>query len=144
MAEETPQKRPKAIIDPDHPEAGRGGVVPPVETRFTGQPGPGRPKGSHSARAALMRKWRKDHESDTEAEEGEQRIGKEALRVADAIHAAALIGDVDLVTSLAKLIDQVEGKPQERVEMSEAKASAIVIHADDDGPPPALPGSDNP
>lgn len=103
----------RAIKDPTHPEASpRGGIVPPVETRF-GQPGVVRadphkgPIGA-SPRAALRRRLAKDKDEDG--------IGKVSAEVADALLDAAKAGDKEKVWCLATLIAEAEGKPQEHVE----------------------------
>lgn len=46
VGDESAKPKATVIIDPTNPEAGKGGVVPPVETRFRpGNPGgPGRPR----------------------------------------------------------------------------------------------------
>lgn len=139
--DETPTKA-KVIIDPGNPKAGKGGVLPPHPPFDGSKPGPGRPKGSHSARAALQRKWRKGWETDSEAQEGEEKLGIEARRVADEAHGAALAGNSEKVRALTSLIDQAEGKPQERVEHSGGATTRIVHVSDVETGDVPLPGEE--
>lgn len=119
-ADESPEIH--ATIDPTHPEAGKGGVVPPQETRWVaGCPSPnpgGKPKGSFSVRAAWKRKLAKGFETDTEAGPDEERIGALARKLADDLAEAVDRGDDAKVRAIALSIAEAEGKPQERVEHS--------------------------
>lgn len=146
MAGETPQQAAKVVIDPEHPEAGKGGVVPPVEHRFgpgnLANPG-GRPKG-YDPRAVMRRRM-----AENQNEHGE---GAMAVEIADRI--------IDLATEIAgsrvdrdtadtvlkaldaqlKIIHEVSGKPQEFVEHTGAQSRTLVIHGERPNvPPPELP-----
>ena len=77
----------------------------------------GKPKGSHSVRAALKRRLRKGYAEDTDSDDGEQ-IGTWARQLADDIATAIEKGDADKVRAIATVIDQAEGKPQEKIEHS--------------------------
>lgn len=119
-----------AIIDPDHPEAGKGGVVPPLETRWkkgvSANPG-GKLKGSFSTRAAWKRKLAKGYETDTEAGEGEEKIGILARELADRLYDAIVEGNDAKVRAIAAAIAEAEGKPQERVEHSGGQTLVQIV-----------------
>ena len=121
------------IKDPTHPEAsGVTGVVPPPEGRFkpgeSGNPG-GRPKGSYSIRAVKRRLLA--------ANPNEFGEGEGAVASADAIFktlAKMRAGQLDpdtglrLIDAEIRLIHEVEGKPQERVEHSGGQTRRIQVH----------------
>lgn len=90
------------------------GTFPPG---VSGNPS-GKPKGSFSVRAAWKRKLAKGFETDTEAGEGEERLGTLARALADQLQMAIERGDSDAVRALCLAIAEAEGKPQERVEHS--------------------------
>lgn len=122
--------------------AGDGGIVPPVETRWrpgeSGNP-TGKPKGSHSVRAALRRKLRKGYDSDTDSDDGEQ-LGTWARKLADDVAQAIDEGDADKIRSIATIIDQAEGKPTEtRVNKGTGKLVVVLDKLDDDDNPEELP-----
>jgi len=127
---ESPGIPAKVIIDPSHPEAGKGGVVPPLHSRQ--QPGEpsinpsGKPKGSHSVRVAWKRKLRKGWETDTESDDGEQ-VGTLARHLADKMAEAIENGDADTIRSIATVIDQAEGKPQESTHHTGNVNAGVVI-----------------
>lgn len=92
-------------------------LVPPWKE---GDPSPnpsGRPKGSFSIRAALKRNLRRGYQDDSDSDDGEQ-IGTLARKLAFDLAQAIDEGDADKVRSIATVIDQAEGRPQERVEHS--------------------------
>lgn len=105
--------------------------LPPIETRFkpgvSGNPG-GVPRGTKHAspRRALLRALGKDFDKDKDAESEDDRIGSLSLELAEEMIAAARAGDADRVRSIATVIDQAEGKPQERVEHSGSMKQVII------------------
>lgn len=89
----------------------------------------GRPKGTHSVRVALKRKLRRGWQEDEENEDGE-KIGAWARQLAEDLADAIDAGDADKVRSIATLMDQTDGKPQERIEHSgEIKRVTINLEA---------------
>lgn len=78
----------------------------------------GKPKGSHSVRTAWKRRLAAGFEEDTAAPEGEERVGKLALALAEQMEKAVARGDTEAVRALCLVIAEAEGKPQERVEHS--------------------------
>jgi hypothetical protein len=116
-AEGQPEKG-QARYDPTDPAASpTSGYVPPEHSRFQkGQKGgPGRPRGAWP-RAATARELARGWENDTESEHPEHRIGEQAREIGRQIIEAALAGDLKKVEALAKVIEQVEGKPQEHID----------------------------
>lgn len=122
---ETPQERAKVIIDPTHPEAGRGGVVPPVHSRI--QPGQalnpgGRPKGA-SVQAALLRELARKPDEDG--------IGEKAREIAEALIAVAKgerdPSEVDVKAALA-ILDRTDGPVvKERVQTNIQLEEGITL-----------------
>ena len=107
----------------------------PFEPGESGNPS-GRPKGSHSVRTALKRKLRKGWQEDEESEDGE-KVGTWARQLAEDVAQAIDEGDADKIRSIATIIDQVEGKPQERVEHSGGgKAISIILEETPSDPEP--------
>lgn len=106
---------------------------PPIDTRF--QPGEsgnpsGKPKGTHSVRVALKRKLRRGWQDDPDSEDDGEKVGKWARQLAEDLAQAIDDGDADKVRSIATLMDQTDGKPQERVEHSgEIKRVSINLEA---------------
>ncbi len=142
---DSPERSAKALIDPTHPEAGRGGVVPPVATRFkpgnNTNPG-GMPKGTKhaSARRAILRALAKGFEDDAEASSEDDRIGAQAIALASEIIEAARNGNADKVRAIATLIDQAEGKPTEhRINETVGEQVVILRLPVGDDPPDELP-----
>lgn len=128
-APETPGIQAKVIIDPSHPEAGRGGVVPPVHSRFqegvSGNPS-GKPRGSHDTRAGIRRRLARGWETDTEAESDDEKLGIEARALADQAVRLAMAGDAEGVRAICQVIAEAQGKPQEHV-VTEQKAERVVV-----------------
>lgn len=130
----TPQVEAKVLIDPSHPEAGKGGVVPPVHARFregqSGNPG-GRPKGA-LPRSAWLRKIARDEDEDGIGL-GARKIGERVAELTDKL--AEDGADVDRISAelkvLLELFAQAEGRPQERVEHSGEVASKVIIEGID-------------
>lgn len=77
----------------------------------------GRPKGTHSIRAALRRRLRRDPDDDG--------IGREASESAERLIAAVQAGDEVAVRSLIALIHEVEGRPQETYDVT--TSSRVLI-----------------
>lgn len=94
-------------------------LKPPYPPGVSGNPG-GVPRGTKHAspRRALLRLLGKGWEKDTDAESDDDKLGAESIALAKVILEAARNGDPDSARAVAMLIDQAEGKPQERVEHS--------------------------
>lgn len=114
---ESPQNQACPKCGLEHPPAGKGCVVPPVEHRFppgvSANPG-GRPKGSFSARAYGRSKWARNPDEET-------GVGERARAAWDELEEAARAGNVDLVKTLTAVIAEIEGKPTEYVERTNVK-----------------------
>jgi hypothetical protein len=124
------------VKDPSHPHAGSGGVIPPVETRFTkgGPGGPGRPKGA-SVKAAVLRRLA--------ANPNEHGEGAEAARYADEFLRSVLAGDEEstrVANNISKLIEHVDGKPRQTIEHEGTPISISVNGGVVE--PPELPASE--
>ena len=127
----TPQESAKVIIDPTHPEAGRGGVVPPVHSRFPpgnrANPG-GRRKGA-SVLHEIERRLAEGAEFD--ADGNLVRVGKEACELAEAILAVASgkrdPSEVDVKAALA-ILDRTDGPVvKERVQTNIELTEGITL-----------------
>ena len=116
------------------------GVPPPEHTRWqpgqSGNPG-GRPRGS-DVRAVLLRELAQGWEDDPEPDP-ELKSGKKAREIARALVESGLVGNRDVVMSLAEVINQAQGKPQEFVAHSGDVTARTVIVNKTTGAPPALP-----
>lgn len=128
MTGETPQVSAKVIRDPEHPEAGRGGIVPPVETRF--QPGNranpgGRPKGANVV-SPLLRDMAKGCVIDKETGEV-LKYGDKAEEAARRFIEAALAGDKQTVEALAKLIERTDGPVRQEIDVSAEVTTKRVV-----------------
>ena len=132
--QETPQVSAKVLIDPDHPEAGRGGVVPPEHSRFgpgnRANPG-GRPKGA-LPRSAWLREIAAKPDDDGIGE-GAARIGRRYAALQAELETATA-PRADLIRAeMAEIrhsFSEAEGRPQERVEHSgEIKRVSINLEA---------------
>ena len=137
MTDETPQERAKVIIDPSHPQAGKGGVVPPEHSRIkpgqTLNPG-GRPRGA-SVNAALLRDLARDPDEDG--------IGRGAREIAEALIAVARgqrdPSEIDVKAALA-IIDRTDGPiVREQITHNTHVVQGIELH--DRGEPVRIPGS---
>lgn len=73
----------------------------------------------------------KGYETDSEADEGEEKIGALARALADQLFKAVERGDSEAVRALSIAIAEAEGKPQERVEHSGEVASKVIIEGID-------------
>lgn len=119
-------------MDPTHPDASPlNGAVPPVHSRFhVGQKGgPGRPRGAWPT-AAIAREFARGWEDDAEAENPDHRIGKVARDFAVEFVEASRAGNLKKVLAMAKVIERIEGKPQEHVDHSGDVATVHLVGFD--------------
>ena len=128
---ESPQQTAKTIIDVNHPEAGKGGVVPPAHSRF--RPGEchnpgGRPRG-YSVLHEIMRELAAGAEI---SEDGTViRSGARARELAQALMDVAAgrrsPNDIDVKAALA-IMDRTDGPVEKRIEHSgEITTKRIVL-----------------
>ena len=125
----------RVVIDPSHPEAGDGGVVPPPEYRYppgvSGNPS-GRPKGSFDPRVPLRRKWSANPNADGE--------GALSVEHAERIEQAVLARDEKALECELKLLHEISGKPRETIGVTHTDGRTITTVAPDPTRPiPPLP-----
>ena len=160
---ETPAvKAIEVIRDPDHPEAGKGGIVPPVETRW--KPGqPGNPKGRPSAGASVKEWWNQMREwplSKVESVLRDKSAPVNKLSAAQEWLSACLGREgAEPGRSVERIIGHTDGKPAQQVQVDhtgevqhrhrivletrspgawpEAGETLRLPDPDDDGPKPA-------
>lgn len=137
---------PKVIIDPSHPEAGCGGVVPPVATRWkpgqSGHPG-GRKRGA-SIVHEIERRLAEGAEFD---EQGELvRVGIEARAIAQALIEVSRgqrdPSEIDVKAALA-IMERVDGAViKERVNTNTHVVQGITLEDRRKDAPP-VPGTES-
>ncbi len=134
MEGESPQEKAKVIIDPSHPHAGKGGVVPPESGRIkpgeVRNPG-GRPKG-YSVLHEIMRDLAQGAEIDADGEV--IRSGLKARELAQALLDVAsgkrAPEEIDTKAALA-ILDRTDGPVEKKVEHSGGIPVRVVIRGID-------------
>ena len=132
MGDEAPHRQ-AVIIDPNHPEAGDGGVVPPVHSRF--QPGQSGNPGGWSKSFSIRHKL----QADLAANPDKDGYGAKTAALAKAALESAGVGNAEGVRAVALVAEQVEGKLTEYVEQ-DLKDERTVILRNPPGPQPLPEG----